>query len=258
MTRLSSLMPRVVLALALATSSSCGGGGPSRPGPLRTMLDEVHIARVPPDQRPNVASTQNDFQLARSENLTAQSNFKEVETEVKLVKGEVDQAVIEERKAKLKQKDADASGDMNRKNQAAVEVRAAQLGRRAADAKLAYVKAKRSFQSKWLLFTEHDVYAKEAKFELEKAKVAKSNSIQPQGFAYDKFEAQAKQRSEAAQRAKAAAESERSRMKSKEATWKAAEKEWNTARGVTGEVAPDAAVGGDAATPAPTPAPATP
>jgi hypothetical protein len=219
-------------AFVLAALIACGGGGPSRPGPLSNLLDEVHIARVPPDQRPAVAQTQNDYQLARSEQLTADTNVKESDTSIKLAKGEVDQAVIEEKNAKLKQKDADASADLNRKNAAAADLRVAQLGRKAADAKLAYVKAKRSYDWNWFLFTEHDTYAKQAKWELEKAKVAKANGIQPAGFSYDKFESQYRSRSEAAQRSKRSAEKEKARMNEKFQAWKNAERDWNQARGV--------------------------
>jgi hypothetical protein len=223
---------RRLTAFAFAAMLACGGGAPSRPGPLSTLIDEVNIARVPPDQRPDVAQTQNDYQLARSEQMNADQGLKESDTAIKLAKSEVDQATIEERKAKLLQKDAEASNDMNRKNAAAGTTRVAALGKRAADAKYAYVKAKRAYQFKWLLFTEHDMYAKQAKHELEKAKVAKANSIQPPGFAYDKFESQYRSRSEAAQRAKQSAEKEKEKLSSKERAWKTAEADWNTARGV--------------------------
>jgi hypothetical protein len=223
---------RNLTALALAVLFACGGGGPSRPGPLSALIDEVHIARVPPDQRPAVSQSQNDYQLARSEQLSADTELKETDTAVKLAQGEVDQAAIAEKNAKLKQKDADSSADLNRKNTAAGEVRTAQLGRRAADAKLSYVKAKRAYVWRWFLFTEHDTYAKQAKWELEKAKIAKSNSIQPAGFSYDKFESQYKSRSEAAQRARSAAEKEKGKMNEKHSAWKTAEQEYNNARGV--------------------------
>jgi hypothetical protein len=231
MNRLTSRFVPLV-ALALVALAACGGGAESRPTPLKVMLDEVHIARVAPDQRPQVTTAQNDFQLARSENLTAQENAKSAETEVQLAKGEVDQALIEERQAKLKQRDADASADLTRKNLAASETRAAQLGRRAADLKLAYMKARRAYQQRWLMYTEYNIYAKEAKFELEKAKVARANNIQPQGFAFDKFESQYRERSEALQRYKQKVDADKAKMVEKEREWLAADKEWKAAKGI--------------------------
>ena len=225
---LLSLIPLVSLAL------SCGGGELPRPRPVSSKLDEMFIARVPPDQRPEVTASQNEFQLARSNRMTAEDDYKKAETDVRLAQAEVDKASIEERSAQLKQKDADASRDLTIKNQAASEVRAAQLGRRAADAHVAYTKARRDYVKMVLRFHEFEVINKEAKFELEKAKIAKANNIQPDtGFAYEQFESQYKDRSQSAQRAKADAERLRGKMVDKEKDWKAAEKEWNSARGIT-------------------------
>jgi hypothetical protein len=224
---------RIPFILALAMSFTCAcGGGVAGPSPLGHTLDEAYIARVPLEQRPQVAQAQNDFALAKSEKLTAQQKVEEAETELKLAKNEVDQRVLEEKNAKVKVDSANSSGDQTRINAADSEQRSALLGRRAADAKLAWAKAAVSHSKKWLRFTEFDTYAKEAKFELEKARVAKGNNINPKGFAYEPFEQQWKDRSEAAQRAKAEAERDKAKVVDKEKAWRSAEKEWNDFRGV--------------------------
>jgi hypothetical protein len=226
--------PRTLAALALALVFACGGGELARPKPVTQKLDEVYIARVPPDQRPEVSNSQNEFQLARSNKMTAEDDFRKAETDVQLAQGEVEKATIEERSAGLKKKDADATHDMTLSNAAAAEVRAAQLTRRAADAHVTYARARRDYLKMVLRFHEFEVINKEARFELEKAKVAKSNNIRPDtGFDYGQFESQQKDRSESAQRAKNDAEKLRAKMVDKEKAWKDAQKEADTARGVT-------------------------
>jgi hypothetical protein len=226
--------PRTVFSLALALVFACGGGELARPRPVTSKLDEMYIARVPPDQRPEVSASQNEFQLARSNKMTAEDDFKKANTDVQLAQGEVEKATIEERSAGLKKKDADSSHDMTLANAAAAEVRAAQLARRAADAHVTYTKARRDYLKMVLRFHEFEVINKEARFELEKAKVAKSNNIRPDtGFDYGQFEAQQKDRSESAQRAKNDAEKLRSKMVDKEKAWKDAQKDADAAHGVT-------------------------
>jgi hypothetical protein len=225
---------RTLAALALAALFACGGGELARPKPVSSKIDEMFIARVPPDQRPEVSASQNEFQLARSNKMTAEEDFKKANTDVQLAQGEVEKAGIEERSAGLKKKDADASHDMTLANAAAAEVRAAQLARRAADAHVTYARARRDYLKMVLRFHEFEVINKEARFELEKAKVAKSNNIRPDsGFDYAQFEAQQKDRSESAQRAKNDAEKLRSKMVEKEKAWKDAQKEADAAHGVT-------------------------
>jgi hypothetical protein len=220
----------MVLSLFLL---GCGGGELPKPKPVTNKIDEMYIARIPPDQRPEVSSAQNEFQLARSNRMTAQEDFNKAETDVQLAQAEVDKASIEERSAQLKKKDAEKSHDMTQINAASAELRAAELGRRAADKHVAFAKARRDYMKMVLRFQEFEVINKEARFELEKAKVAKANNIRPQeGFAYEQFESQQKDRSESAQRAKGDAEQRRSKMVDTEREWKAAEKEWNSARGV--------------------------
>jgi hypothetical protein len=238
-------------ALALALLFACGGGELPKPKPVTQKLDEVYIARVPPDQRPDVTNTQNEFQLARSNKMTAEEDAKKAETDVQIAQGEVEKATIEERSASLKKKDAESSHDMTQVNAAAAEVRAAQLARRAADAHVSYAKARRDYLKMVLRFNEFEVINKEARFELEKAKVAKSNNIRPDtGFDYAQFEAQQKDRSESAQRARNDAEKLRSKMTDKEKAWKDAQKEADSARGISAPPAASSELkGADAAKP---------
>jgi hypothetical protein len=153
-----------VIALGALVLSSCGGGELPTPKPVTSKVDEMYIARVPPDQRPEVTASSNEFQLARSNKLTAEDEFKRADTDVRLAQGEVEKAQIEERSANLKLKDAEASHDLTQKNAASAEVRAAQLGRRAADAHVSYAKARRDYLKMVLRYHEFEVINKESKF----------------------------------------------------------------------------------------------
>ncbi len=249
--------PLATAALALASLLlSCGGGELPRPRPVTSKLDEVYIARVPPAERPEVSTTQNEFQLARSNKMTAEDEFNKANTDVRLAEAEVEKATIEERSANLKKKDAESTHDMTQVNAAAAEVRAAELGRRAADKHVAFARARRDYLKMVVRYHEFEVINKEARFELAKAKVARSKNIRPDtGFAFEAFESQQKDRSESAQRAKADAERLRGRVMEKEKEWKDAEKEWNSARGVAAPPAPATELKGEPPAGQPTPPP---
>lgn len=220
-----------ILAATLAGVVACGGAGLSMPKPLTETIDEMHIARVPREQRPTVGAAQDEFNLAKSDRMTAETTLSDVNTEIEVAKNDAEKAGLEERSARTKAKDAASSADMNRKMNADREVRAAEIGAKAADAKVTYLKAKREYLKMQVRFTAFNTYAKEAKFEVEKAKVAKANSIQPPGFVFDLFEKQYKDRSEAAQRAKLDADNAKKKAEEKKKRWKEQEKEWYAAKG---------------------------
>lgn len=213
--------------------AACGASGPAAPGPLKYMLDDAHIARVPSESQPKVYDAQKEYAIAKADRMNAESALNEVATELDVAKNEADSARLEENSALSKQKAAAASGDMTRKNTADRELRTAQLGRETADLKLTYLKEKREYLKVHVRWAQHNAYAKESKLELEKAKVAKANNIQPPGFVYDLFESQYKERSEAAQRAKVDADDRKKRADDKRNQWKAKEKDWYKEKGGT-------------------------
>jgi hypothetical protein len=243
----------LALASAAAGAAACGGGGAAGPGPLRHMMDEVHIARVPVDQKPMVIQAQQDYNVARSERMTAETALSDLKTEIGVARNEVEAARLTESSARQKQQAAATSGDLNRKNQADAEMRAAELGRRAAEAKVEWLKAQEAYLKRWVRYTEHNMYAREAKFELEKRKTAQANNIAPQAVApVAEFDKQYKERSEAAQRAKKEADDEKKRAEAKRKDWKKKESEWYAARGMKAPEEPTPANTDTLTTPTPT------
>lgn len=200
------------LALLVAAMAACGGSsGPKRPQPLSHHFDEYHIARVPIAERQDVFKAQNDYQIAKGEYMTAQTKLEDNATRTEVAKNELKQALLAEDSAKSKLKNAESTGDMNRVNTAKADQRAAEMARRAADQKLAAVKAEKKWLQKYILYAEEQMYAQEAKFELAKAQVAQQKNIRPKGFAMPPYKEQYDQRSREAQRSKALADQEKAK-----------------------------------------------
>lgn len=197
----------------------CGGGGESRPRPLSYHFDDVHIAAVPMGEKNDIFQAQNDYSVAKAEYQKAVADFESSGTELDVAKNERQQALLAEKSARQRKKAADSSSDMTRINQAAAELRAAELARKAADEKVSYLKAHRKYLQKWVRYTEEEMYAKEARFELAKARLAHNKNIKPKGFDIKRFENQAKDRSERAQRARAKANSEKAKAEEKRKKW---------------------------------------
>jgi len=217
-----------VLVVAIA---ACGGGGDSGPVPLKHHFDDMHIAAVPLGEKNQVIQAQNDYSVAKMERAKAESDFSEMGTKLEVAKNELQQALLAEKSAKSKKKAADESSDMTRVNAAAAEMRSAELSRKAADEKVGWVKAQREYLKKFLRYTEENMYAQEAKYELAKARLAQSKNIRPKGFDFGAFESQFKKRSERAQRAKAVSQSEKQKADSKKKQWQQMESAANRAAG---------------------------
>lgn len=224
-------MRNIIMAIALLAACGGGGGASGPAGPLKHVLDEVSIARVPSEGKPHVFEAQQEWDVAKSDKATADNNVAESQTEIDVAQNEVGQAALAENTAKTKQKAAASSNDLNRQSLAANELRTAGLGKQTAQAKVDYLKAKKAYLKRLARYADFNQYAKQAKFELEKAKVAKANNIQPPGFVYDDFESQYKDRQEAALKAKGDADGDKQRAEGKRTDWKAKEKEWYGAKG---------------------------
>ena len=208
------------LSAILAAAACGGGGGDERAKPLAHQFDDMHIAAVPLDEKKGVVEAQNEYSLAKMKRAEVEAAYNESSTELQVAKNELQQSMIEEKSAKQRKKAADKSNDVSRINVAASELRQSQLSRKAADQKVAYLKAQRKYLKKQLNALSHEMYAKEAKYEMAKAKVAQKKNIRPPGFEYKTYEEQYRDRSEASQRAAAIAKREKQKAADKEKKWK--------------------------------------
>ncbi|GAB4517364.1 MAG: hypothetical protein Tsb0020_35970 [Haliangiales bacterium] len=224
-----STISRICLLSLIALATACGGE--SRPGPLEHTIDEMFIAKVPLSQKQDVLQAQNEFAAAKMKRAEIDAEYGETATELSIAENEQEQAKLDEKSVEARKKAAEESADMNRVNTVAREMRAAKLATQAAEAKVKYVKARRKYLRQKLFQAEDEMYAAEAQFELEKARVAQANNIRPKGFEAGNFERQATERSKHAQRTKALLERERGEMEKARSEWQALKKEATSARG---------------------------
>jgi hypothetical protein len=220
----------LVVSLAVA-GAACGGGGDPGPTPLSHHFDDYHIARVPVGERQPVFQAQNDYHIAKGEFVTVQTKLDDNATRLDVAKNELKQAMLDEESAKSKLNNAEKTGDMNRVNTAKAELRAAEMQRRAADQKIAAVKAEKKWLKKQLRYAEENMYAQEARYELAKANVAKAKNIRPKGFELSVYVEQHKERSRRAQRSKALADQAKKKFEEEKRKYEAMKKEASRASG---------------------------
>lgn len=222
-----NLMIGILLA---AAAVGCGGGGASVK-PLKHHFDETNIALVPIDDKQAMLKAQQAYHEAKAYVQQAEAQLKEANTEIKIAKNKKKQAGLEYKSAKERKKSADATNDMNKVNAAAKEMRVAQLDKRAADYAVEYRAAAKKYHKKYLRYTQEEMYAKEAKYELAKARIAREKNIIPKGFKLENYEYQAEKRSETAQRSKAASQELKGKIEGKKQKLAALEQEAASARG---------------------------
>ena len=120
---------------------------------------------------------------------------------------------------------------MTRVNTVKGEMRGAELGRRAADQKIEALKAKRNYLKLQLRYTLENMYAMEARFELAKARVAKSKNIQPKNFKVSYYEKQSTERSRSAQKARSLTAKEKGNYEREKKKWQSMKKDADRASG---------------------------
>jgi hypothetical protein len=221
------------VAIFVGLGLACGGGGESGPGPLKYHLDEQYIAQVPLPEQQAMMAAQNEFFKAKAERMKAEADWHDSGTQLDVAKNQRKQAEIDEESASKVRSSAEDSGDQTRINAAMRDQRVAELGRRAAEKKVSSIEAQRSYLKKWERYTEENLYAKEARYELAKAKLAKDKNISPKGFRYDDFAKQAEDRSHRAQRARMSADEKKGEADAKQREWQASKAEADHAAGAT-------------------------
>lgn len=235
MTRPPIALSFVALSQAFLLLFACGGSGRPAPKPLQYHYDEVYIAQFSLEEKSTVLKSQNEYQMARAEQMKAESDLNESKTKLNVAKNERKQALLSEQSALQEKQAADKSGDMTRINRAAKEMRIAELMRRAADDKVTYIKANRKYLSKLVRYQKEETFHREARYEHEKARLGQSKNIAPKGVKYENFKGQTDKRSRLAQKARQ--ELQRDKQKSDEAkkVWQGRVKEADTAKGVKSE-----------------------
>jgi hypothetical protein len=230
---------QLIVPLAFVLLVACGGSAAPGPKPLKYHYDEVYIAQFSMEEKAGVLEAQNEYQRARAGQMKAESDLGEIKTTLGVAQNERKQAVLSEESANQEKQAADSSGDMTRINQAARNMRVAELNRRAADDKVAYIKASRSYLKKLLRYRQEETFHREARYEHAKAKLGQAKNIAPKGVRYESYPGQTEERSRSAQKARQKFASDKQKADAAKKTWQARLKEAKAASGASGSSATD-------------------
>lgn len=221
------------IALA-ALVTACGGtSGTTRPRPLQYHFKEKHLLEAP-------AESKNDMKAALLAYSRAKQDSKKAESDHASSKRELDAARAEASRAHGKKESADSQreaaenteNNFQQLNRATRDQRVAEVTARAADQKVKMVEAQRSFLEKWVAYTRENVFAAEARYELEKAKVARANNIAPPDFAYQAYVDQYEQRRKKADQLRGAADGQKDSWLAEQKEYQARRRDENEARGI--------------------------
>ena len=217
--------------VGFAGALGCGGSSESPPQPLKTHFDDMYIAQIPLEQKQAVVQAQNDYSVAKMERAKAEADLSEANAAVEVAKNDRKSAGNSLDSAVTNKKQAEASGDQNRVNEAARALRAAELAKKAAEKRVSYLEAYRNWLKKHAVHAEEAMYWREAQYETAKADVAQKNNISPKNFKFAEYPAQDADRQKRAQKAKERAEGDHNKAKNARQEWLRQQAEADEANG---------------------------
>ena len=190
-------------------------------GPLAHTFDNTRIASVALDSKQAVTAAQQQYDLALQQHDRAGEAYRDAEVEQDVAQYQAERAMVVSQLV---------ASRMNDKPQSTADTAA--LARRAAEAKVEFMRARREWLRKLESSTLYAVYATQARLELERARVAQTNNLAPAGFDLTSFEQQLEQRSRAAQTAAAETQREQQTAEAKLGTWSELERGFMQASGM--------------------------
>lgn len=208
-----------LLSTIFALAVLACGGGDEGPTPLKTHFDEMFIARIAPADKPMVGQTQNDWQLARSENAKSDADIADAKTQISIAKNDQKAAKLSVDSAVSNKKSAEASADTTRVNTATKDLHTAEDVAKAAEARVKYYEAYLHYLEKLSRYNQENMYWRESQFELAKAQIASKNNIAPKGFSLDSYTKQESDRAKRASSSKEHVDSEKQKAMSARDNW---------------------------------------
>jgi hypothetical protein len=216
-------------------------------GPLKYTFDNTKIATVSLDAKKSVTEAQQKADLAQLDKTKAEAEYSDSEVEQELAEYQAERAMLVSQLVASKQTDQPAP--------ATAETTA--LARKAADAKVDFTRARHTYLASLSLSAFYEVYAAQAKLELERARVAQANNLVPAGFDLATYQRQAEDRVKAANDASAITAKDRQTAEAKLTAWNELEKAFMQAATLKGPSESDRVVEEwkkPSATPPPSPA----
>lgn len=216
-------MKALLLILLVACAKPAGG-------PLAHTFDNTRIASVALESKQDVTQAQQQHDLALMHHDKADEAYRDSEVEQEVAEYQAEHSVLV----------SQLVGRMHDKAQTGPDTAA--LARRTADAKVEFMRARREWLGTLSSSTLYEVYAAQAKLELERARVAQANNLTPAGFDLASFEQQLTQREAAARAVTAEAERLRLAAESRLTAWNALEHQFMQTSGMTSPSESDRAV----------------
>jgi hypothetical protein len=160
-------------------------------------IDDNTLASIPVGEKQGVLGAQTEQNQAREELRSATASYQQTDRDLDIAENEYKSAKLQLDTAKLNQKAAEASGDLNRKNQSERDIHVAEMGVKAADAKVDWMKKLRKFHDREKDAAEAHAASAGARVELEKAKLAEQKGIKPSAdFSVMNFETESMSKSQ--------------------------------------------------------------
>lgn len=178
-----------IAALCVA-SMACGGGPRHEDGPLEARLSERYIAGLPMSEQRPVIHAEDALALARREGARAEVEYKQSATLLTVAKYEEEQAELAVRAAREKYRAAQDSANKQEMRAAQSDIRWAEAQQQRASTKLLRMQTRRAYLKAELGYRAAYALAMEARYELEKARLAAAHQIEPEGFALLEYERQ--------------------------------------------------------------------
>jgi outer membrane protein TolC len=166
-------MREMLVSVVLVAAVGCGGGG------AKYHVNDNSLATASVQEKQGVLAAQQEKEVAKTEQQKAEADLKNIDNELSVAENDYKAAKLQLDTAKLNLKTAESAGDVNRKNQATHDVRVQELGVKAADAKVDWLSKKRKWIKAQRDAAEEHYAAADARYELEKAKLAQQKGIKP-------------------------------------------------------------------------------
>jgi hypothetical protein len=225
------VLSKIFVLVSLVVIACGGGNEDTRPGPLATRIEMMHIAAIDTSEQQGVLAMQNDWNKAQAENAKAQADYDAITSQLTVVRNDREKAKLQVSSAVSNKNAAAASNDTNQINAAEKEVRTAELGVKAADARIRYYEAYRAYLLRHWRYTEENMYWREAQFELAKAQLAQKHNKAPKGVTYANFPPQEADRNKRAAAAKGRVEAEKQKAMGAREAWLKAQQTADQASG---------------------------
>jgi hypothetical protein len=194
-------------------------------------IDDNSLASIPLAEKQGMLAAQNEQNVAKEELRQTKADLDNNEREVDVAVNEYKTAKLSLDTAELNKKAADSSGDMNRKNTASRELHVAEVGVKATDAKVSWLEKKRKYIKALRDAAEKHVEVADAKYELEKAKLASAKGMRPSDdFNIMNFETETMEKQNKWSQERLDADKRQPDVLDLERKWKALDDQWQAAK----------------------------